>query len=258
MTTAAALEPTKAAPPANRLAGKVVLVTGATRGIGRAIAHAAAAEGARVAVCGRTKDDLIAVSEELRSLGAECCAVKIDLADYASCVKLVDGVHRAFGRIDVLVNNHGVLGPRETLMEYPAEDWSSVLDVNLNSAFWVAKEALGKMVPQKTGSVIMVSSGVGRVGRAKWGAYAVAKAGVECMVDILAEELKEQGIRVNSVNPGGVRTTMRAAAFPSEDPSTLPAPADITNVFVYLASDASRGVSGERFDARDWMGRTDF
>ncbi len=246
------------APPNNRLAGKVVLVTGATRGIGRAVAHACAAEGAEVAICGRTKDDLVAVSEEIKSLGASCCAVKIDLSDYESAIKLVDAVHRAFGRIDVLINNAGVLGPRETLMEYSAEDWKKVIDTDLNSVFWVTKEALGKMVPQKSGSVINVSSGVGREGRAKWGAYAVAKFGVEGMTQVLADELKEHGVRVNSVNPGGVRTAMRAEAMPGENPASLPAPADITNIFVYLASEASKGISGEQFDARDWVGRSDF
>ncbi len=257
-TATPAADTTKAAPPANRLAGKVVLVTGSTRGIGRAIAHACAAEGAKVAICGRTKDDLVAVSDELQSMGAEVCAVRIDLSDYESVIKLVDGVHRAFGRIDVLVNNHGLLGPMETLMEYPDEQWEKVIDTNLNSTYWVTKEVLGKMVPQKSGSVIMVSSGVARAGRANWGAYAVSKAGIECMAEVVSDELKDQGVRVNVVNPGATRTDMRALARPGEDKAALPAPADITNVFVYLASDASKGVSGERFEARDWVGRTDF
>jgi len=256
--TAAATDAPKVATPANRLAGKVILVTGATRGIGRAIAHACAAEGAKLAICGRSKDDLVAVSDEIQSMGADVCAVKIDLSDYESAIKLVDGVHRAYGRIDVLINNHGILGPRETVMEYPAADWENVINTDLNSVYWITKEALGKMVPQKRGSVIMVSSGVGRKGRGKWGAYAVAKAGVECLTEVLADELKEQGIRVNSVNPGPVRTEMRKVAVPGEDPATLTPPVDITNIFVYLASEASKGVTGEKFDAPDWIGRTDF
>jgi NAD(P)-dependent dehydrogenase (short-subunit alcohol dehydrogenase family) len=247
-----------AAPPAGRLKGKVALVTGSTRGIGRAVAHAFAGEGARVAICGRSKEDLLAVAEEVRLLGAECCAIKIDLRDYKSAIKLVDGVQRAFGRIDVLVNNASVLGSRKTLMETSAEEWDEVIRTNLDSLFWVTKEALGKMVPQNAGSIINVSSGVGRVGRARWGAYAVSKFGLEGMTQVLADELKEYKVRVNSVNPGATRTQMRAAAFPGEDPSTLPRPADITNIFVYLASDASAGVNGEQFEARDWMHRTDF
>ncbi len=257
-TVSPAAEATKAAPPENRLAGKVVLITGSTRGIGRALAHACAAEGAKVAICGRNREDLVAVSDELNSMGAEVCAVKIDLSDYSSAIKLVDGVHRAFGRIDVLINNHGVLGPMETLMEYPDEEWERVMNTNLNSTYWVTKEVLGKMVPQKSGSVVMVSSGVARAGRAKWGAYAVSKAGMECMAEVISDELRDQGVRVNVVNPGATRTEMRAQAVPGEDPAALPAPVDITNVFVYLASDASKGVNGERFEARDWIGRADF
>jgi NAD(P)-dependent dehydrogenase (short-subunit alcohol dehydrogenase family) len=247
-----------AAPPNNRLAGKTVLITGSTQGIGRAVAHAAAAEGARVAICGRNRDHLVAVSEEIRIIGAECCAMRVDLSDYESAIRLVDTVHRAFGRIDVLVNNHSMLGPRETIMEYDADAWEEVIRINLNSVFWVTKEALGKMVPQNSGSIINVSSGVGRRGREKWGAYAVSKFGIEGMTQVLAEELKPYKIRVNSVNPGPTRTAMRAAAYPGEDAHTLPAAADITNAFVYLASDASLGVTGEQFEARDWMGRSDF
>jgi len=247
----------EAAPPANRLAGKVVLVTGSTRGIGRAIAHACAAEGARVAICGRSKADLKAVSEEIQSLGAECLAVKVDLTDYASAAKLVDAVHHTWGRIDVLVNNAGVLGPRTTIAEYPPSEWESVLKANLDAVFWISQDAIGKMLPQNGGSIINVSSGVGREGRANWGAYAVAKFGVEGLTQVLADELKGYGIRVNSVNPGAVRTGMRAAACPGEDPAGLPSPAAITNVFVYLASDASAGVTGCQFDAREWIGRAD-
>ncbi|MDK2972470.1 MAG: hypothetical protein PWP23_2225 [Candidatus Sumerlaeota bacterium] len=247
-----------AAPPQGRLKGKVALITGSTRGIGRAIAHAFAAEGAKVAICGRSKDDLTAVAEEIKQIGAECCAVKIDLSDYKSAIRLVDAVHRAFGRIDILVNNASILGSRSTLMETPAEEWEEVITTNLNSVFWVTKEALGKMVPQNSGTVINVSSGVGRTGRAKWGPYSVSKFAIEGMTQVLADEMKQYRVRVNSVNPGGTRTKMRAAAFPGEDQKTLPKPADITNVFVYLASDASAGVNGEQFDAREWMHRADF
>lgn len=252
------LESSPAAEPKNRLAGKVVLVTGSTRGIGRAIAHACAAEGAKVAICGRDKNDLYAVSEEIKMIGADCCAVKIDLSDYASAVKLVDSVTRAFGRIDVLINNHGILGPREPIMEYTAENWEKVITTNLNSVFWITKEALGKMAPQRSGSIINVTSGVAIEGRAKWGAYAVSKAAVDNLTQVIADEMKDQKVRANTVNPGPVRTEMRAAAFPGEDQTTLNKPEDITNIFVYLASDASAGVNGEQFDAREWIGREDF
>lgn len=251
-------EKSAAAEPKNRLAGKVVLITGSTRGIGRAIAHACAAEGAKVAICGRDKTDLFAVSEEIKMIGADCCAIKIDLNDYASAVKLVDTVTRAFGRIDVLINNHATLGPREPIMEYTAENWEAVINTNLNSVFWVTKEALGKMAPQRAGSIINVTSGVAYQGRANWGAYAVSKAAVENLTQVIADEMKDQKVRANTVNPGSVKTEMRAAAFPGEDQSKLNKPEAITNVFVYLASDASAGVNGEQFNAVDWIGREDF
>ncbi|MDX1972763.1 MAG: SDR family oxidoreductase [Candidatus Sumerlaeia bacterium] len=247
-----------AAAPKNRLAGKVVLVTGSTRGIGRAVAHACALEGAKIAICGRDKNDLYAVSEEIKTLKADCCAIKVDLSDYNSAVKLVDAVCRAYGRIDVLINNHSMLGPREPIMEYSAENWDKVIATNLSSVFWLTKEALGKMAPQRSGSIINVVSGAGNKGRAKWGAYGISKAGVENMTQIIADEMREQKVRANSVNPGPVHTDMRSAAFPGEDISKINNPQDITNIFVYLASDASAGVSGEQFDARDWMGREDF
>lgn len=250
----------RAAAPKGRLAGKVVLITGASRGIGRALAHACAAEGARLAICARNKNDLKAVAAEVESLGAPCLAVKIDLADLDAAIKLVDSVHRTYGKIDVLINNASILGPRETIMEYPEADWAEVMDVNVNSVFWVTKETLGKMVPQESGSIINVSSGVGRQGKEKWGAYAVSKFAIEGLTEVLADEMKAHRVRVNSVNPGATRTQMRAAAYPGEDPNTLPAPADITNVFIYLASDASRGVSGQKFDAqsKEWLDREEF
>ncbi|MEQ8820252.1 MAG: SDR family NAD(P)-dependent oxidoreductase [Sumerlaeia bacterium] len=248
----------KAAAPKGRLAGKVCLITGSSRGLGRAIAHAYAAEGAKVAICGRDRESLMGVVKEVQSLGADCLAVKLDLADREDAVKLVDQVQRAFGRIDVLVNNAGILGPRKTIADFPDADWNKVIETNLNSVFWVTKEALGKMIPQNSGSIINVSSGVGRTARAKWGAYAVSKFAVEGLTQVLADEVKDYKVRVNSVNPGKLRTKMRAEAYPGEDPATLPSPADATNVFVYLASDASKGVSGDQFEAKDWMGRADF
>lgn len=244
--------------PNNRLAGKVVLVTGSTKGIGRSIAHACGAEGAKVVICGRNKNNLYAVSEELKSLGADNCAIKVDLTSYEEAVKLVDAAQRAYGRIDVLINNHGILGPREPLMEYRAETWKEVMDTNLNSVFWVTREAMGKMVPQGSGSIITVSSGVAKKGKANWGAYAISKAAIENMTEVIADEMKDHKVRANTINPGPVKTEMRAAAYPGEDQSKLNKPKEITNAFVYLASDLSAGVSGEHFDAREWMYREDF
>ena len=137
-------------------------------------------------------------------------------------------------------------------MRYPLSSWEEVVKVNLTALFLVTREVLKIMIPQKEGSIINLSSGVGRVGKARWGAYAASKFGVEGFTQVLAGEMRDCNIRVNAVNPGGTRTEMRAQAYPDEDPLTLPTPDEITGVFVYLASAESAGVSGKTFDARDW------
>jgi NAD(P)-dependent dehydrogenase (short-subunit alcohol dehydrogenase family) len=156
-----------------------------------------------------------------------------------------------FGRIDVLVNNAGVLGPRVPIEEYPEDEWRRVIDANLTGPFLVTKAAIPHM--PEGGSIINVVSGVSVEGRAGWGAYSVSKFGVEGLTQILAAELEERGIRANAVDPGGMRTGMRAAAYPEEDPLTRITPEENTDIFLYLASDESRGVTGQRFKAQEFQ-----
>lgn len=236
-----------------KLTGKVALVTGGSRGIGKAIALAYAREGARVFVCARREADLEQAADEIRAAGGEASWIAADISKTREVKRLMREVRRLYGTVHVLVNNASILGPRETIFRYPLSDWERVLRVNLTALFGVTKEALGLMVPQKKGSIINLSSGVGRVGKARWGAYAASKFGVEGFTQVLADEVREQNIRVNAVNPGGTRTEMRAEAYPQEDPRTLPAAGEITGVFVYLASPESEGVTGKSFDARDWL-----
>jgi NAD(P)-dependent dehydrogenase (short-subunit alcohol dehydrogenase family) len=143
------------------------------------------------------------------------------------------------------------------IADYPLNAWEEVLRVNVTGVFLMTQRVLRLMMPQRNGSIINISSGVGRVGRPRWGAYAVSKFGVEGFTQMLAEEVKDFGIRANAVNPGPTRTEMRAAAYPDEDPLTLPAPEEIAPVFVYLASDASRAVTGKSFEAQEWSAPTD-
>ena len=233
------------------LEGKVALVTGASQGLGRALALAYAKEGANLVISSRSADSLETVAEEASGSGVEVLAVPADLSHSEDVQKLVDAAVERFGKIDVLVNNAGLLGPRVTIEEYPEDKWRSVLDANLTGPFLVSKAAIPHM--REGASVINVTSGVSIEGRPEWGAYSVSKFGLEGLTQILAAELKACGIRANSVDPGGMRTTMRAAAYPDEDPTTRITPEENTAVFLYLASDESREVTGERFKAQEFQ-----
>jgi len=233
------------------LEGKVALVTGASQGLGRALALACAKEGANLVISSRSADSLETVAEEASGSGAEVLAVPADLSRSEDVQKLVDAAVERFGKIDVLVNNAGLLGPRVRIEEYPEDKWRSVLDANLTGPFLVSKAAIPHM--REGASVINVTSGVSIEGRPEWGAYSVSKFGLEGLTQILAAELKAHGIRANSVDPGGMRTAMRAAAYPDEDPTTRITPEENTAVFLYLASDESREVTGERFKAQEFQ-----
>jgi NAD(P)-dependent dehydrogenase (short-subunit alcohol dehydrogenase family) len=232
------------------LEGKVALITGASQGLGRALVLAYAKEGARVVINARSEESIRPVAEEIESSGAEVLALAADVSKSADVERLVDETVERFGRIDVLVNNAGVLGPRVEILEYPKEEWRRVIEVNLTGPFLVSKAVVVHM--PEGGSIVNVVSGVSVEGRAKWGAYSVSKFGVEGLTQILASELEERGIRVNAVDPGGMRTGMRAAAYPEEDPLTRITPEENTGVFLYLASDESRDVTGERFKAQEF------
>src|SRR5215210_175873 len=226
------------------LEGKVALITGASQGLGRALALAFAREGARVVINSRGEESIRPVAKEAESLGAE-------VSRSADVDGLVDAAVERFGGIDVLVNNAGVLGPRVPIEEYPEDEWRKVLDANLTAPFLLTRTVIPHM--PEGGSIINMTSGVSVEGRAEWGAYSVSKFGMEGLTQILAAELRERGIRVNSVDPGGMRTEMRAAAYPDEDPMSRITPEENTAVFLYLASDESRGVTGERFKAQEFQ-----
>jgi NAD(P)-dependent dehydrogenase (short-subunit alcohol dehydrogenase family) len=232
------------------LEGKVALITGASQGLGRALALAFAREGARVAINSRSEGSIRPVAEEAESLGAEVVALAADVSRGADVERLVGTVAERFGKIDVLVNNAGVLGPRVGIEEYPENEWRRVIDVNLTGLFLVTKAAIPHM-PEGS-SIVNVVSGVSVEGRAGWGAYSVSKFGVEGLTQVLAAELEERRIRANAVDPGGMRTEMRAAAYPEEDPTTRITPEENTDVFLYLASEESRGVMGRRIKAQEF------
>jgi NAD(P)-dependent dehydrogenase (short-subunit alcohol dehydrogenase family) len=230
------------------LEGKVAMITGASQGLGRALALAYAKEGAQVVINSRSEESIRPVAGEVESVGAQVLALAADVSKSAEVERLVGAAVERFGRIDVLVNNAGLLGPRVAIVEYAEDEWRRVIDANLTGPFLVSKAVIPRM--PEGGSIVNVVSGVSVEGRPEWGAYSVSKFGVEGLTQILGAELKERGIRVNAVDPGGMRTEMRAAAYPEENPMTRITPEENTGVFLYLASDESQGITGERFKAQ--------
>ncbi len=235
-----------------KLANKVAVISGASRGIGRAVAKRFSSEGAVVCMCARHVELLRGVSLEIMSAGGKSFFEQTDISDERQTEEFITLCGDNFGAIDVLVNNAGMLGPRVPLSHYSSQEWEKVLSVNLNGLFFLTKHAL-PFFPQSGGSIINVSSSVGKTARANWGAYGVSKFATEGFTSALAEELRLRNIRVNAVNPGPVATEMRHQAFPDEDPRTLKKPEDILDAFVYLASDDSKHVTGQTIDAQHFM-----
>lgn len=232
------------------LTGKVAVITGASKGLGKALALAYAKEGAKLVINSRSEESIRPVAEEAEKFGGETLAVAADVSTKEGAENLIEKAVERFGAIDILVNNAGVLGPRVAIEEYPEEEWRKVIEANLTGPFLVSKAASARM--NEGASIINVVSGVSVEGRAEWGAYSVSKFGLEGLSQILAAELEEKSIRSNAVDPGGMRTEMRAAAYPDEDPKSRITPEENTAVFVYLASDESKGVSGQRFKAQEF------
>lgn len=235
-----------------RAAPSTVMITGASRGLGRALAEGFAAAGWRLVLCARGRGELEALTSAFEEAGAEVEWAALDVADESAVADLVRRSEARFGAVDVLINNASILGHRGTLADQPIGQWRSVLEVNLTGALVAIQAVLPGMRVRGGGSIINVSSGVGDRPRAGWGAYAVSKAALEALTWNLALEERETGVRANVVDPGAMRTDMRRSAYPAEDPETLPGPEEVTSVFFWLASDESAGVSGDRFRAQDW------
>ena len=246
--------PNAFAPAPDALADRVIMITGAGSGLGRALALECARAGAVVVLAGRSATKLERVYDEIEALpGARPAIALLDLAtatavDYDALAKTID---LEFGKLDGLVHAAGLLGDRTPLDQYDVPTWCKVLHVNLTAPFILTQVLLPALRKSPDASVIFVSSGVVRNSRPFWGAYAVAKTGLESVRSMLSQELEgEPNIRVNSVNPGRMRTAMRAAAYPAEDPTTLPTAASVTGPFLYLLSAHGRGTDGGYFDAQ--------
>jgi NAD(P)-dependent dehydrogenase (short-subunit alcohol dehydrogenase family) len=233
----------------DQLDGRIIAITGAGDGIGRALALGAAEHGAQVILIGRTVAKLEAVHASITAMKkaeASIAPLNLEKAIARDYDQLADALLQRYGRLDGLAHVAGILGNLTPIEQYDVPTWCRVLHVNLTAAFALTQVLMPALRASGDASVIFTSSGVARRPRAYWGAYAVSKSGVETLARVLAEEVEHYGnVRVNSLNPGPVSTRMRRQAFPAEDPSTLRTPEQAVPPFLWLLSAASRGINGQ-------------
>jgi len=234
------------------LEGKIALISGGSRGIGRALCVQLSALGAHVYTFARDADAL-ARTQELCAAGAGFTGVQADATDAEAIEKLVARIRDEQGRLDILVNNAAVLGPRKKLEDVALKDWQKTQQINVDGVFILATQSIGLLRQGAPSIMLNVSSSVGRVGRAGWGPYGVSKHAVEGISETLAEELRDDEICVVSINPGGTATDMRHEAYPGEDPATLPSADEIAATFVLLIRSLSLAESGRKYDARSLL-----
>jgi NAD(P)-dependent dehydrogenase (short-subunit alcohol dehydrogenase family) len=220
-----------------RLAGKIALVTGASRGIGKAVAKLFAREGAELILVARTTGGLEELDDEIRQInGKTSLLVPLDLREFEAIDRLGYALYERYGRLDILVGNAGDLGTLAPVGHIEPAEFQRVMDINL-TANWRLLRSLDPLLRQsEAGRAIFVTSSVGSQARPFWGTYSISKAALEMLVRIYAEEIKSTKIRANLIDPGRTRTGMRAAAYPGEDPMTLPTPEAVAEKFLPLAS----------------------
>ena len=235
---------------------KVCLITGASRGLGHALAMEFGRRGGKLVINSRplSEKELTETEHELRASGVDVLSVVADVSDRADVERLAGAALARFGHVDVLVNNASALGPTPMpyLVDYPIDAFKQVLDTNTVGPFMLTRALVGQMIARKTGSIINVSSDAGVVGYATWGAYGISKSALDHLTRTWAAELEGTGVRVNSVDPGDMDTSMKRASDPEGDTRGWEKPERVTPIFVYLASDESASVSGQRFLAQEF------
>lgn len=236
------------------LRDRIILITGASDGIGKALALEAARVGARVILHGRNSKKLERVYDQIVAIdGAQQPSIAVlDLAsaNAEGYTSLATSITDEFGRLDGLVHNASILGERFAIEQYDAVMWQRVMHVNVTAAFALTQVLMPLLKQSKDPSVLFTSSGVGRTGKAFWGAYAVSKFATEGLSQVLADEHRHTTMRVNCINPGATRTNMRLAAYPGEDRNQLKTPDEILSTYLYLLGPDSQGVTGQSLDAQ--------
>src|SRR6266404_2785998 len=238
------------------LSDRFALITGASQGLGRALALAYASEDVRgLALVARGKEPLQKLKSEIDQIAppTNVVIIQADLGSMTDIERLAAiALEACGGRLDILVNNASTLGPVPIpyLLDYPVDDFQQVLNVNLVAPLLLIQNLLAAMIDHG-GSIINVTSDAGRVGYPGWGAYGISKFGIEGMSATWAAELEGSPVRVNWVDPGNMNTEMHRAAEPEEDPTEWADPAEVTEVFVYLASEESKNINGQRFEAQE-------
>ena len=224
------------AAPGRRLAGRIALITGASRGIGAAVARRFAAEGAHVVLTARTVGGLEELDDAIRAEGGSATLVPLDLRDFTKIDEMAAALHERYRRLDILVGNAGEIGVFSPLAQITPRMWSEVVDLNL-TANWRLIRAMDPLLrAAPAGRAIFVTSAAARTTYAYWGPYAVSKAGLEELVRIYAAEIARTAVRANLIDPGVVRTRLRNRGFPGEDATLLPPPESVTEAFLCLAA----------------------
>jgi len=239
--------------PIDLLKDKVILVTGASDGIGKAVAKSYAKHGATVILHGRNVEKLEKVYDEIIDNDAPQPAIlTLDLQNAAQqqYLSLVETVETELGRLDGVLHNAAMISELSPIEFTDANLWHEMMQVNINSVFMLTQACLPLLKQAPEASIITTTSGVARKGRAYWGPYAVSKFAIEGFTQVLADELENTNIRANAINPGATRTKMRATAYPAEDASLLISPDELCNIYLYLMGKDSLSINGQSIDAQ--------
>jgi NAD(P)-dependent dehydrogenase (short-subunit alcohol dehydrogenase family) len=213
---------------------EVVVITGGTRGLGRASVRKWLSEGWCVATCARDGTELARMEAELNN--PNLLTQTLDVADANAVHSFVERVLGRWSKVDVLINNASILGPHQPIETYPEETWREVMEINLNGAFYFARAVLRPMLEARNGVIVNVSSGAGVKGKAGWGAYAASKFALEGFTQVLRDEVQDRGIRVHAFDPGAMQTDMRRLAYPDEDVTQHPTPEIIARILFDIAA----------------------